>query len=214
MNYVKNIRFDERPDYNFLKGLFIDLLFLTYNEKFMFDWTLPNLTDEPPNKKKLNNNNNNDSIVSNSIKDELKVGNSENSNSNTNLRQAIDKKNSLINPKGTISLNNNNRAFSIRDENINPGNYKFGQNNDIAIDFKSKNLDISNIIKENEKDFKVKHDNELEKIDSDTESQKTYEHNNFDGNEFVNIVNKLESISIDIPSEKNSKNDHIVNIVF
>jgi casein kinase 1 len=48
MNYVKNLRYDERPDYNFLKGLFIDLLFSLYMEKFYYDWTLKN-PDEPPN---------------------------------------------------------------------------------------------------------------------------------------------------------------------
>lgn len=50
MNYVKALRFDERPDYTYLKNLFLNLLYNTYNEPFVFDWMLgPNLTDEPPN---------------------------------------------------------------------------------------------------------------------------------------------------------------------
>ena len=40
LKYVKNLRFDERPDYDFLKGLFIDLLCSLYTEKFYYDWTL------------------------------------------------------------------------------------------------------------------------------------------------------------------------------
>ena len=40
MKYVKSLRFDERPDYDFLKGLFIELLCSLYTEKFYYDWTL------------------------------------------------------------------------------------------------------------------------------------------------------------------------------
>ena len=40
LKYVRNLRFDERPNYEFLKGLFIDLLFSLYSKDFYFDWTL------------------------------------------------------------------------------------------------------------------------------------------------------------------------------
>ena len=40
MKYVKSLRFDERPDYDFLKGLFTELLSSLYSEKFYYDWTL------------------------------------------------------------------------------------------------------------------------------------------------------------------------------
>lgn len=40
LKYVKNLRFDERPNYEFLKGMFIDLLFSLYTEDFYYDWTL------------------------------------------------------------------------------------------------------------------------------------------------------------------------------
>ena len=49
MSYVKNLRFDERPDYNFLKGLYTNLLYQTYNEEFLFDWILPVPLIEAPN---------------------------------------------------------------------------------------------------------------------------------------------------------------------
>ena len=40
LKYVKKLRFDERPNYEFLKGLFIDLLFSLYKEQFIYDWTM------------------------------------------------------------------------------------------------------------------------------------------------------------------------------
>ena len=40
LKYVRNLRFDERPDYDFLKNLFIERLYSLYTEKFYFDWTL------------------------------------------------------------------------------------------------------------------------------------------------------------------------------
>jgi hypothetical protein len=49
MSYVKNLRFDERPDYNFLKGIFTNLLYQAYLEDFMFDWILPIPVIEAPN---------------------------------------------------------------------------------------------------------------------------------------------------------------------
>jgi serine/threonine protein kinase len=40
LKYVRNLRFDERPDYDFLKNLFIERLYSLYTEKFYYDWTL------------------------------------------------------------------------------------------------------------------------------------------------------------------------------
>jgi len=49
MNYVKNLKFDERPDYNFLKSIFIKLLYQVYEPEFMFDWTIQPKVLEPLN---------------------------------------------------------------------------------------------------------------------------------------------------------------------
>jgi len=57
MNYVKALRFDERPDYIFLQNLFSNLLISTYNEPFCFDWLLEVMPrGEAPNvsKRKIN----------------------------------------------------------------------------------------------------------------------------------------------------------------
>jgi len=41
-NYVKNLKFTERPDYFYLKALFYDLLILNYSDKdFYYDWMTP-----------------------------------------------------------------------------------------------------------------------------------------------------------------------------
>ena len=49
MNYVVNLGFHERPDYNYLKGLFSELLFSFYIEKFFFDWNLLTPKEIPTN---------------------------------------------------------------------------------------------------------------------------------------------------------------------
>ena len=49
MNYVVNLGFHERPDYNYLKGLFSELLFSFYIEKFFFDWNLLTPKEIPSN---------------------------------------------------------------------------------------------------------------------------------------------------------------------
>lgn len=49
MSYVKNLRFDERPDYNYLKGIFTNLLSSLYTEEYLFDWVLEVPIEEAPN---------------------------------------------------------------------------------------------------------------------------------------------------------------------
>ena len=40
LKYVKKLRFDERPNYEFLKGLFTDLLFNLYREQLIYEGTI------------------------------------------------------------------------------------------------------------------------------------------------------------------------------
>lgn len=53
LSYARGLRYDERPDYNFLKGMFTELLSNTYYEEYVFDWALEK-PSEIPNKKKKN----------------------------------------------------------------------------------------------------------------------------------------------------------------
>jgi hypothetical protein len=197
MNYVKNIRFDERPDYNFLKGLFIDLLFSMYNEKFLFDWTLPNQMDEPPNKRK----NINDSIDSD-MKEEKKPNNGDLINLNA-LKNPGDINDNAGTPgfaaiKASPALHLNKKPFTLSEEGVaiqfnklaNNSNSKLGS--DVIIDVVEKPSDSNiKVIKEEENQIKKRFDNFSEKSDSD--SEKTDENNNFDGSEFATVVNNFDS---------------------
>lgn len=49
LSYSRGLRYDERPDYNFLKGMMTNLLFDLYFEDFIYDWTLDNPGTEAPN---------------------------------------------------------------------------------------------------------------------------------------------------------------------
>jgi len=43
LNYCRSLRFEDRPDYNYLKRLFKDLFWRTYTEwDFLFDWVILN----------------------------------------------------------------------------------------------------------------------------------------------------------------------------
>lgn len=68
ISYSRNLRFDERPDYGFLRGIFCDLLFDNYFEEFVFDWAIQG---EAKNKRvkeeniNLNSNNRNNTDINN-----------------------------------------------------------------------------------------------------------------------------------------------------
>lgn len=47
LNYCRNLKFDEKPDYGFLRKLFKDLFFLKgYEYDYLYDWLLPNVPNE------------------------------------------------------------------------------------------------------------------------------------------------------------------------
>ena len=168
MNYVKNIRFDERPDYNFLKGLFIDLLFSMYNEKFLFDWTLPNQMDEPPNKRK----NLNESLVSDS-KDDKKSNKEDQTNLNI-FKNPGDNNENALTPgfnaiKASPALQLNKKPFTLSEEGISIQFNKLAQNSsklsqDVIIDVIERPSDSNiKVIKEEGNQLKIKYDNFSEK---------------------------------------------------
>ena len=57
LEYSRSLRYDERPDYDFLKGILKELLFSVYYEDFVFDW-IENPKGFDGNK--IENNNNSD----------------------------------------------------------------------------------------------------------------------------------------------------------
>ena len=49
LNYCRALRFEDRPDYAYLKRMFKDLFFReNYQYDFIFDWTVLNFTNNPP----------------------------------------------------------------------------------------------------------------------------------------------------------------------
>ena len=63
LNYVKNLKYNERPDYNFLKSIFFNLLCKYYSEPFLFDWTIENPFNSPYNLKENMYNKNNSALI-------------------------------------------------------------------------------------------------------------------------------------------------------
>lgn len=47
LNYCRSLRFEDRPDYSYLRRLFKDLFFRDgYQYDFIFDWTFVNAPDD------------------------------------------------------------------------------------------------------------------------------------------------------------------------
>lgn len=47
LNYCRSLRFEDRPDYTYLKRLFKDLFWKTYSDwDFLFDWVILNSVRE------------------------------------------------------------------------------------------------------------------------------------------------------------------------
>ena len=46
---MQALRFTEKPDYLYLKGIFCDLLYIYYDQPFSFDWNLKNPLDSIKN---------------------------------------------------------------------------------------------------------------------------------------------------------------------
>lgn len=56
MNYCRNLRFEERPDYAYLKRMFKDLFFReNYQYDYIFDWTILNFVSLTQNKLSVKN---------------------------------------------------------------------------------------------------------------------------------------------------------------
>ncbi|CCH59363.1 hypothetical protein TBLA_0B05310 [Henningerozyma blattae CBS 6284] len=120
MNYCKNLKFDERPDYLFLARLFKDLsIKLEYHNDHLFDWTMLRYTKamvekSVPQLTQTNSNNAN----SNNIKDNNATNLNDNSNNNNN-NDNINNNNNNNNNNNTATAtatNNNNGSDNKQEE--------------------------------------------------------------------------------------------------
>ena len=149
LNYTKNLRFEDRPDYDYLRGLFIKLLGTCNNlyglnkEMLKFDWCF----DDPAtsiwaifNKKKgINNSNINSSL----IKDK-----NENEDENKNKNEVLKLKKQLSNIEETndFDSNKNNPAYERSNSSESGGSNKGNK------DKKKKDILDQNLIKEEDED--------------------------------------------------------------
>lgn len=92
MNYVKNLKYNERPDYMFLKTLFIDLLNHFYTEKFVFDWNLPNPYEDPPNLKIGKKTSTDNDLSNNNINNNVAINKENDKNNNLLIIKRTDSK--------------------------------------------------------------------------------------------------------------------------
>jgi serine/threonine protein kinase len=222
MNYVRNLKFTEKPDYFFLKGIFAELLFTYYMEKFYLDWTLPKPVDVPTNlrinkdisRKDLSNSNaNKENVIF--LKSEGRRS-SENLNSNNKL---FFSNKSLIKPLQTNLTNDEDNikenklhalAFQSQfnfqsddegdgdrdDKDWTPGRVKGGR----VFNFNKTDEDLNEEEKEKDESMEVNEDDEEEYL-----SDKTDENSFFDRDELYTVVDnfyKNNSKTKNVLSEK------------
>jgi hypothetical protein len=137
INYTRELRFEDRPDYGYLKRL---LKAVAEREKFeydfIFDWTLKKEQDEEAKTNETNNLNTN---VTNNINNNNITGSNVNNNitgsNNKNIlptkKETKNITNVNINKKDSGNLNKytQNNNDMVVDSNLNSGNQKFSSTN-------------------------------------------------------------------------------------
>jgi len=178
LNYCKSLKFEDRPDYDFLRGLFTSLLgqcSLKYGitgDFLNFDWTFENPDIIWDKYNKINNNNNNN--------------NSKANGSNTNLNNLISNDSNEKEEK-----NNKSKLSQIKEDN---------ENNSISNNKESfiKKQTNDNFEKTNENNPNNNNDNdssendENEDEESDRESSSDTIKMDFNGEDIVKNVDRNE----------------------
>jgi hypothetical protein len=171
LNYCKSLKFEDRPDYDYIRGLFIKLLGNISNiygitgNYLNFDWNYENinLILEKYNKKindnenNNNNNNKNNEILENK-EDKDKINNFNNSN-NTIPEM---KKNHLKNNVNKSKENDSYKSYNSSNIEIDYSNSDDLSENTIKFDFNGKEL-YNNIPKKEKEKMKIY---KKEKIDN------------------------------------------------
>ena len=154
LNYCKSLRFEDRPDYDYLRGLFIKLLgtcntiYGLTKEMLKFDWCF----DDPANSiwtifNKKNKGLNASNINSSIIKEKENNENEENNNNNNNVKKKdvikLKKQLSNIAEVNDFVSNENNPNYE-RSDSSESGGSKKGDNKDK----KNKEILDKNLIKE------------------------------------------------------------------
>ena len=139
LNYTKNLRFEDRPDYDYLRGLFIKLLGTCHSvygltkEMLKFDWCF----EDPSTSiwtifNKKNKNLNASNINSGFVEDKDKIEEEENNNTHKKKNEVLKLKKQLSNiaEVNDFVSNENNPNYERSDSSESGGGSKKGDNKD------------------------------------------------------------------------------------
>ncbi len=179
MNYVVNLGFHERPDYNYLKGLFSELLFSFYIEKFFFDWNLLTPKEIPTN------------LRTNKELDNKYVFMEEKEKKNLKKKNEIIEKNEEEKEEEDEDEENENKENKSEEEEEEEEKKEESKNNiyeeedDDILELNDINLD-KNSFSENEE-----YEHEKDEEDKKTVTEKTEKNSLIDEEDFISIFSKI-----------------------
>ena len=180
LNYCKNLKFEERPDYDFLKGLFGKLLGLVITNfnlrrnEIIFDWCFKDVEEiwkkylDKDELNKTNKNNNSEEVKDNSEKEEESDGTSKNGGINSYFESSIGEdneenlKNSIINDNINNNKNSSTKKLSVAPSLSNKRNSVFNKIKTIQ--------DFNNIDENSEESY----DSSCDTIKEDFQPKKLY----------------------------------------
>ena len=192
LNYVRALRFNERPNYMYLKGIFSELLFIFYLSPFLFDWNQIDINNElqnlRQNPEEIITKRNNETAVKNKLSYLLSSSQTPTSTKIKNSQEHLLNKHPVLSLFGKKS-SKNQIEIEVKNENSlenskNENNFNFDSDGD-KFPNKSSNNSEGNF-------GKLTHD-EVNSLGSDNiENHDITEENSFyKEDELVNIINNI-----------------------
>lgn len=176
MNYVRNLRFNEKPDYNYLKTLFAELLFTYYIEKFYLDWGIQRPKEIPSN---LRMDKELDNKTIGLVLEEKKI-----KSSNMKHHLLKNKDNSLIESE-------EDKSKDLKQESLISSSAKESDSQQLSFVSKiMKNKQKVNEYNNNNKEF-IKEINDDSDNSSQTESNQTEQNSFFNDEDFVSMFKEV-----------------------
>ena len=216
MSYVQNLRFNEKPDYNYLKNLFAKLLFGSYIKKFFFDWNIAQPKEVPSNLrvnkeldnkylfKKIKEKKKEKKVTSNAVIKMIKIGN-DNTEEDDSSKQKEEYESS--DKENKESEEEEESASSISSSNVNnnqSNNVEMIKEND-----EEKLKDSSELISDNNND---RLNTEENKDSDESHSDKTEHNSTFNDEDFLSMFTDLNAPrkKIVAPTYKPSEKSNII----
>ena len=218
MSYVQNLRFNEKPDYNYLKNLFAKLLFGSYIEKFFFDWNISQPKEVPSNLrvnkeldnkylfKKIKEKKKEKKITSNAVIKMIKIGN-DNTEEDDSSKQKEEYESS--DRENKESEEEEESGSSISSSNVNNNN----ESNDVQMikeNDEEKLQDSSELISDNNE--RLNTEENKDKDSDESHSDKTEHNSTFNDEDFLSMFTDLNAPrkKIVAPTYKPSEKSNII----